>query len=75
MNMVEDKYKYGSYGFGSCSEFSLPDGTMGKNVFILGADMLSSVHIDNKRKHILILGEGPTKALGDHIDSRSKISY
>ena len=75
MNMVEDKYKYGSYGFGSCSEFSLPDGTMGKNVFILGADMLSSVHIAIKRKYILILGEGPTKALGDHIDSRSKISY
>ena len=75
MNMVEDKYKYGSYGFSSCSEFSLPDGTMGKNVFILGADMLSSVHIDNKRKYILILSEGPTKSLGDHIDSRSKISY
>ena len=75
MNMVEDKYKYSSYGFSSCSEFSLPDGTMGKNVFILGADMLSSVHIDNKRKYILILGKGPTKALSDHIDSRSKISY
>ena len=75
MNMVEDKYKYGSCGFGSCSEFSLPDGTMGKNVFIFGADMLSSVYIDNKRKYILILGDRPTKALGDDIDSRSKISY
>ena len=27
--------------------------------------MSSSVHIDNKRKYILILGEGPTKRLDD----------
>ena len=28
-------------------------------------DMRSSVHVDNKRKYILILGEGPTQGLDD----------
>ena len=36
---------------------------MGKNVIIFGADINSSVHIDNKGKGILILGVGPTKGL------------
>ena len=39
----------------------------GKNVNIFGADMSSSVHIDNKNKDILILGEGPTQGLDDMI--------
>ena len=38
---------------------------MGKNVIIFGADMSSSVHIDNKGKDILIFGEGPTQGLGE----------
>ena len=38
---------------------------MGKNVNIFGADMSSSVYIDNKNKDILILGEGPTQGLDD----------
>ena len=38
---------------------------MGKNVIIFGADMSSSVHIDNKNKDILILGEEPTQGLDD----------
>ena len=38
---------------------------MGKNVIIFGAEMSSSVHIDNKGKDILILGEGPTQGLDD----------
>ena len=38
---------------------------MGKSVFIFGADMSSSVHIDNKKKDILILGERPTQGLDD----------
>ena len=33
---------------------------LGKNVIIIGADMSSAVHIDNKGKDILILGKGPT---------------
>ena len=38
---------------------------MGKNVIILGADMSSSAHIDNKGKDILILGKGPTQGFDD----------
>ena len=38
---------------------------MERNVIIFGADISSSVHIDNKNKDILILAEGPTQGLGD----------
>ena len=34
---------------------------MGRNVIIFGADMSPSVHIDNKGKYILILGDGQHK--------------
>ena len=36
---------------------------MGKNFIIFGPDMSSSVHIDNKGKDILILGNGLTEGL------------
>ena len=38
---------------------------MGKNVIIFGADMSSSLHIDNKGKDILILVEEATQGLDD----------
>ena len=38
---------------------------MGKNEIIFGADMRSSVHINNKNKDNLILGEGPAQGLDD----------
>ena len=38
---------------------------MGRNVIIFGADMNSSVYVDNKNKDILIPGEGPTQGLDD----------
>ena len=38
---------------------------MGRNVIIFGADKSSSVHVDNKGKDILILGEGTTQAVDD----------
>ena len=38
---------------------------MGKNFIIFGVDMSISVHIDNKNKDILILGDGPTQRLDD----------
>ena len=61
------KYKYNcrGIGFDSRSEFLLPDGSMGKNVIILGADMSLSVHIGNKGKDILTAGEGPLQKLDD----------
>ena len=56
------KYKYSGYntGLDFRSELLFTDGSYGKNVIIFGADMSSSVHVDNKEKNILILGEGPT---------------
>ena len=64
-NVDTDKYKYSGYGieFDSCSEFSLPGGSMGKNFIIFGACMSLSVHVDNKGKDILVLGKGPTQGL------------
>ena len=38
---------------------------MGKNIIIFRTDNSSSVHIDNKGKDILILGERPTQGLND----------
>ena len=66
-NSDPDKYEYSGYGIGfdSRSEFSLPVGSMGRNVIIFEADMSSSVHVDNKSIDTLILGEGPTLALDD----------
>ena len=57
-----DKYKYTGYDieFYFRSEFIFTDGSYGKNVIIFGADMSSSVHVDNKGKDILILGKGLT---------------
>ena len=46
-------------------ELSLLDGSMGKNVIIFGANMSSSVHIDNKKKDIFILGKSPKQGLND----------
>ena len=62
-----EKYKYSSYGigFGSKGSFSFPDGGFGKNFISFGVVMSSYVHIDNKKKQILILGEGPTQGLDD----------
>ena len=51
-------------GFDFPSEFLFTDGSYGKNI-IFGADMSSSVHVDNKGKYILILGKGPTQGLVD----------
>ena len=64
-NADPDKYVYTGYGieFDSISGFSLPDGSAGKNVIIFEVDMRSSVHINNKKKDILILGFSPTQGL------------
>ena len=35
----------------------------GRNCIVFIVDMSSSVHIDNSKKYILILGEGPTQEL------------
>ena len=35
--------------------------------------MSSSVHVDNKKKYILILGEGPTQGLDDTTLTAKKV--
>ena len=59
-----DQYKYSGYGIGFDRKilFSFDNGT-GRNVIIVGVDMSSSPHIDNKKKDILIHGKDPTKGL------------
>ena len=65
--LIQIDKKYSGYGivFDSLSEFSFTNGSMERNVIILGADMNSSLLVDNKNKDIVILGEGPTQGLGD----------
>ena len=65
-NADTDKYKYSGYGtgFDRCETFSIANG-FGKNVTVFGVDMSSSVHVDNKKKDLLILGEAPTQELDD----------
>ena len=48
-----DKYNHSGYGngFGARGDFSLSDGIgFGRNVIIFGANMSSSVHVDNRKK-------------------------
>ena len=63
-----DKCRYSGYGngFDRRSSFSFPGGGFGQNIITFGADMNSSIHIDNKGKDILILGKGPTQGLGEN---------
>ena len=60
-----DKYGYSGYGieFDRKGSFSFPSGGYGQNVIIFGVDMSSSIHIDYKKKDILILGRGPKQVL------------
>ena len=69
-----DKYKYSGYGIGYDKHefFSHPSGETGRNVIILGVHMSSSAKIDNRKKDILNLGNGPTQDL-EHTLSAGKM--
>ena len=73
-NVDIDKYKYSGYGtgFDMKETFTFPTGGLGKNVIIFGVDMSSSVHEDNKKKDILLFGEGPAQGLDDTILTAEK---
>ena len=60
-----DKCKYFVYGIGfdRRGTSSFPSGQFGCYVRIFRIDLSSSVHVDNKKKYISILGEGPTQGL------------
>ena len=65
-NADTDKYKYSGYGIGFDKHvtFSVSN-EFNRNVTIFEADMSSSVHVENKKQDIPILGKGPTQGLGD----------
>ena len=73
-NADPNKYSYSGYSTGFVSRWyhSLPDGSLGKNVIIFRVDMSSSVHIDNKRKDILILGKVPTQGLNHTLTAETR---
>ena len=60
-----DKYGYSGYGIGfdRKESFSFSSAGYWQSVIIFGDDMSFSIHIDNKKKDILILGIGPTHGL------------
>ena len=60
-----DKCKYSGYGIGfdRHGSFSFPGIGLGRNVHFFGVDMSSSVHVNNKKKGILILGKSPRQGL------------
>ena len=60
-----EKYKYSGYGIGfdRRSSFSFLSGGFRQNVLIFGADMSSSIHVDNKKKDILAFGREPRQGL------------
>ena len=76
-NADPDKYSYSGYGIGfdSSSLFTYPDIDWGKNVVFFRKDNSSSVHVDKKKKDILVLDKGPTKELnGTTITVEAKYS-
>ena len=60
-----DKYKYTGHGIGfdRHGSFSFPGIGLGRNVHFFGVDMSSSVHVNNKKKGILILSKSPRQGL------------
>ena len=70
-----DLYKYSGYGIGFDRKGHDSIGNeIGRNVIIFGVDMCSSPHIDNKKKDILIIGEGSTQGL-KHTYTEKKIAF
>ena len=66
-NADPDKYSYSGHGIGFDSRllFSVTNFDWSKNVIIFGVDNSSSVHIDNKKKDVLVLLKGPTQGLDE----------
>ena len=62
MNTDLDKYKHSSYNIGFDTHV------------IFGADMSSSVHIDDKNRDILIFGEEPTQGF-DNAEAKYPMTF
>ena len=79
-NADPDKYGCNGYGIGldARSQFSLPDSSSDKNVSIFGINNSSSVHVDNNKKNMSVLGQGLTKWLDDiriTAEAKNSISF
>ena len=70
-----NKYGYSGYGirFDRKSSFSLQVGWICQNVIIFGVDMSSSVHVDNKKKDILIIEKGPRQGLEYALTAKTNV--
>ena len=57
-----EEYGYSGYeiGFDWRGGFSFPGVGFRSNIITFGVDIRSSIHVDNKKNSILILGKGPT---------------
>ena len=68
-----DVYKFSGCGIGFDRKgfFSIVD-EASRNVIIVGVDISSSLHIDNKKKYILILCKGSTQGL-QHTSTAEKL--
>ena len=65
-NVHIDQYKYSVYGIGFSRKGELSfRNEFGRNCIIFGVDISSSVHVNNKKKDILILTKGSTQGLDD----------
>ena len=75
-NAYIDKYQYSGFGIGfdRGPRFSFPNGGFGQNVMILREDMSSSVHVDNEKEDILILGKDSTQGLEHTLTSEKMYS-
>ena len=62
-----DQYKYSGYGIGfdRTGEFSFGSNGFARNCIIFGADMSSSVHANNRKNNILVLGKDFTQGLNN----------
>ena len=70
-----DNYGYSGYGIGfdRKSSFSFPDGGFGQNMLIFGADMSSSVHVDNKKKRHTSSWKRTTTRTRTYINCRKNV--
>ena len=62
-----ERHMYSGYGicFNSTGSYTHPDGSIGRNAVIIGADMAESKHNTNKTENILILGRGFVQKLNN----------
>ena len=75
-NAYIGKYQYSGFGIGfdRGSSFLFPNVGFGQNVMIFKEDMSSSVHVDNEKKDILILGKDQTQGLEHTLTSEKMYS-